>query len=86
MKQLISVVVTMAAAVWMAAPVSGQQSSWREIATPDFIVTGNAPTGELRRTLAEAHALPRLARPPVPEGGGDRPGAIHGVQAGNGRA
>jgi len=52
MKKLISVVVTMAAAAWMAAPVSSQ-SSWREIVTPDFIVTGNAPTGELRRTLAE---------------------------------
>jgi tetratricopeptide (TPR) repeat protein len=46
---------SLCAAVLVApAPASGQlNSSWREIATPDFIVTGNAPAGELRRTLAE---------------------------------
>jgi len=52
MKTLINVVATMAAAMCMTAPASGQ-SSWRQIVTPDFIVTGNAPTGELRRTLGE---------------------------------
>jgi tetratricopeptide (TPR) repeat protein len=53
MKKLIAALVILAATVGMATPVSTQQSSWREIVTPDFIVTGNAPTGELRRTLAE---------------------------------
>jgi tetratricopeptide (TPR) repeat protein len=28
-------------------------SSWRQIVTPDFVVTGNAATGDLRRTLVE---------------------------------
>jgi tetratricopeptide (TPR) repeat protein len=28
-------------------------SSWRQIVTPDFIVTGNAPAEELKRTLGE---------------------------------
>ena len=35
------------------AHVSAQGSSWRQIVTPHFIVTGNAPTGELKRTLTE---------------------------------
>src|SRR5262245_16401532 len=57
--------ITLAAVlVATAATVAGQQpgaepapsprnSSWREITTADFVVTGNAPTGELKRTLAE---------------------------------
>ena len=32
---------------------SARSSSWRRLVTPDFIVTGNAPTGELKRTLVE---------------------------------
>lgn len=32
---------------------SPRNSSWHEIVTPDFIVTGNAPTGALRSTLVE---------------------------------
>ena len=36
-----------------AAGPSAQSPAWRQIVTPDFIVTGNAPTGELKRTLAE---------------------------------
>jgi tetratricopeptide (TPR) repeat protein len=51
--ELLSLAVCAAALVG-PVPANGQgSSSWREIATPDFIVTGNAPAGELRRTLVE---------------------------------
>ena len=79
--------ITLAAVlVATAATVTGQQpgadvapaqrnSSWREITTADFVVTGNASTGELKRTLGEltrfrdslARLLPgALVRGPVP--------------------
>ena len=32
---------------------SPRSSSWRQIVTPDLIVVGNAPTGELKRILSE---------------------------------
>ncbi|HEV8394619.1 MAG TPA: tetratricopeptide repeat protein [Vicinamibacterales bacterium] len=65
MSKLTSVIVIVAATSLMAAPAplnqepapdpgsSARSSSWREIVARDFIVTGNAPTGELRRTLVE---------------------------------
>ena len=64
MQHLIRVLAIAAAVDWMGAAVVSAQppapearysppSSWREIVTPDFIVTGNAPTGDLRRTLSE---------------------------------
>ena len=63
MRKLTGFLLTFAVAWWMAlAPAarqagpdsgSSRSSSWRQIVTPDFIVTGNAPTGELRRTLVE---------------------------------
>ena len=40
-------------ATQVPADLWAQGSSWRQIVTPDFIVTGNAPTGELKRTLEE---------------------------------
>jgi hypothetical protein len=47
---------------------SPASSSWRQLVTPDFIVTGNAPTGELKRTLVELmrfrDTLARCSRPP----------------------
>ena len=64
MTRSIHMLVVLMAASLLATAATGQQpgsgsdsaprnSSWREIVTPDFIVTGNAPTAALRRTLVE---------------------------------
>jgi hypothetical protein len=50
-----------AAAAAQQTPADGggspRSSSWRQIVTPDLIVVGNAPTGELKRILSELTRL-----------------------------
>ena len=38
--------------------------SWRQIVTPDLVVAGNAPTGEMKRMLSELYALQTVGQFP----------------------
>ena len=70
---LVAVTTVAAAGRQPPAVTAPRSSSWRQIVTPDLVVAGNAPTGELKRMLSELTRFRRTLSQLFPDSVADSP-------------